>query len=296
MNKILITGGMSFIGRHLVQSLTNTEIQLIVTYKNINQNLILLQDKNNTNIEWIQLDITKEEDFLKLPSNIDVIIHVAGISVTEKVSIDEMLKTNVIGIRNLQKYALRARANKFIYTSSLSIHGKINEDVVNENTPINDPDAYGISKYLGERLLAETADVVPAVAIRLPGVIGLGAHRAWLPTLVDKMKRNEEIYIYNPNTYFNNAIHVSDLNLLIRKIVNKNAYTGFAAFPVGASDKIKVIEIANTLKKELNSKSQFKIVDALKSSFLIDSKIAELKFEYEPKNIKLLIEKYAKET
>ena len=295
MNKILVTGAMSFIGRDLVKRLAESESQIFATYKNINQEFKLSLAKKFKNIEWIQLDITKEDDFLKLPINIDAIIHVAGISVDEKVSIDDMLKTNVIGTRNLQKYALRACAKKFIYTSSLSIHGQIKKGVVNEKTPINNANAYGISKYLGERLLVETADSIPTVAIRLPGVIGPGSHRAWIPTLVEEMKKNHEILIYNPGTYFNNAIHVSDLNIFIRNIVNKIELSGFKAFPIGASDKMTILEIVNMLKKELKSKSKFIESVALKSSFLIDSRIAENNFGYEAKSIQFIIQKYANE-
>jgi nucleoside-diphosphate-sugar epimerase len=292
MNSVLLTGVTSFVGRHLAKNLAQSGIRVVATYRTAKRSLIEALAADSPNLELVQLDISDESGFDKLPRSIDAIVHVAGVSVMPGISIDDMLAVNVTGVRNVQRYAMRARASKFIYTSSLSIHGQITAAVVNEHTPINAPDTYGATKYLGERLLAEVADTMPTIAIRLPGVLGSGAHRAWIPTLVEKLVASNDVSIYSPNAKFNNATHVSDLSRFIIQILFNHDWRGFSAFPVGAAESMTILEIASLLHDKLGSGSILRESNLVKPSFTIDSSFASSHFGYVPSRIDAMIVQY----
>lgn len=292
MITVLLTGVTSFIGRHLAKHLAQSGIRVVATYRTANRSLIEALVAGSPNLELIQLDNSDEVGFDKLPPSIDAVVHVAGVSVMPGISIDDMLAVNVTGTRNVQRYAMRARARKFIYTSSLSIHGQITTGVVNEHTSIKEPDTYGATKYLGERLLASVADTMPTIAIRLPGVLGSGAHRAWIPTLVERLVTGGEVSVYSPNAEFNNAVHVSDLSSLIVQVLLNKVWHGYFAFPVGASGKMNILEVINFFRKGLNSDSKLCAVKEIKPSFLIDSTFAVESFGYIPTRIDVMLQRY----
>jgi hypothetical protein len=66
-----------------------------------------------------------------------------------------------------------------------------------ESTPLRDPDAYGMTKRLGELMLAERAPGLSGLAMRLPGVVGPGAQRNWLAVAAGKIKRGEKLRAFN---------------------------------------------------------------------------------------------------
>ena len=57
-----------------------------------------------------------------------------------------MVHDNVLGTRALIEAALRWGTRAFVLYSSLSIYGTVTTPVVDEATPIVDPDAYGATK------------------------------------------------------------------------------------------------------------------------------------------------------
>jgi nucleoside-diphosphate-sugar epimerase len=292
MLTVLLTGITSFIGRHLAHHLAQSDIKVVATYRSDNQHQFESQLANFRTLELIQLDLLEEIGFDRLPSTVDAVVHVAGVSAAPNISNDQMLAINVAGTRNVQRYATRAKACKFIYCSSLSIHGIVNSGIVDERTPIFDPTLYGATKYLGERILEEVSDCLPTIAIRLPGVLGPGAHRAWIPTLVDKMVSSEDVSIHSPNAGFNNAVHVHDLSKFIIQVLRKQSWHGFAAFPIGAAGEMTISEIAHLLQNRLASTSRLLEVDSTRQPFVIDSIYAVKHFGYVPTPIETLLLHY----
>ena len=135
-------------------------------------------------------------------------MHVAAASTARPGGIDDFITCNVVGARNIARYARAARIKKVIYTSSISVYGDIHEPYLQETHPITNPDDYGLTKYLAERVFADT-EGLSCVALRLPGILGKGAHRAWIPTLVHRvLEGDRKATIYSPSSLFNNAAHV----------------------------------------------------------------------------------------
>ena len=281
MTTVLLTGVTSFIGRHLAAHLHQSGIKIIATYRTANPGLLDALAGRRPDMRTIQLDLLDDAEFDRLPPSIDAVVHVAGASPGEA-TLDDILNVNVAGTRNVQRYAMRAGAQKFIYTSSISVHGSIKVGIVDHSTAVNDPEPYGATKYLGERLLASGASTIPTVSIRLPSVIGSGAQRAWIPTIVERLISGTDVPFYNPTAAFNNAVHVGELSALVLRILLNQDWRGHIAFPIGLSEPIEIQEVINILRKALNSKSQLLRKSEVKPSFIIDSSLAAEVFGYVP--------------
>ena len=175
----------------------------------------------------------------------------------------------------------------------MSAFGDVTAKVVNEKTPSINPDFYGLTKLIIEKILYENRTILPSVSIRLPGIIGPGSKRNWLSNLKQDIICNKKIKIFNPESYFNNLIHIDDLTQLLKNILNID-FT-YEIILVGTKQKIKIKEVTNVLLNELNYKSIIEFDSIKKNSFLIDSNKAMKKFNFCPKHIKISLEKFAHE-
>lgn len=281
--KILLTGITGFIGSYLAAKWQNTAYEIIgIGRKN--------KARPELRIPVIYQDLAKGV-LLKEP--VDIIVHAAAQSPAPGISSDDFVQSNVNSIRNLIQYARRFGTRKFIYLSSISIYGDPPTALVDENTPIVNPDNYGLTKYLGEMLLSDESEWLSCVALRLPGVIGKGAEMPWLKHVVDKIKRNEKVYIYNPDFLFNNMVHLAELEIFISNLINRQ-FNGFEDVTLGCKEPMTVRETVNYLKTSLNSTSRIQEKSCKRTSFTISIDKA-CSMGYRPMSAKQILRKYSLE-
>jgi len=291
---VLVTGASSFIGRHVVLAMSRAGLRVTATYRS-GASIIESLKAAAQDADFVRLDLGHEPDFVALPRKVDCIVHVAGVSAMPGITVDDILACNVTGARNLLNYARTANVSRLVLASTLSVHGDVEEQTVDETTPVRAPDLYGASKYLAERLFAAEAHWLPCVAVRLPGVLGQGAHRAWIPTLLDRIRQDQDITVYSPNAMFNNAAHVVDICGLILDSLRRQ-WSGFHGFPVGADGQIAIAELVRILVSATGSRSRITEGTALKKPFMISSRYAKMNFGYAPMDIEEILSKYVSET
>jgi nucleoside-diphosphate-sugar epimerase len=292
--RVVVTGANSFLGAHVVAHLVQSRLSVTGTYRSEGRALERLRVLRGQ-LELAPVNLADASALARLPKSIDAVVHVAGVSTMPGVSVDDMLACNVGGACNLLEYALSAGASRLIYASTMSVHGEIVEPVVDETTPIRAPGIYGASKLLAERLFAAQAHRLPCVAVRLPGVLGPGAHRAWLPTLLEHFRAHREVTIYGAENDFNNAAHVEDLAELFFNALQAQV-AGFCAFPVGANGSTTVGVLVERMRKLTRSSSVVRASREAKPGFTISSDYAKRHFGYRPKNIVEMVEQYCSES
>jgi nucleoside-diphosphate-sugar epimerase len=293
--QIVLTGANSFLGRHVTAYLARQGHKVFGTFRSEGAAVAALRGTvDRERLSLHALDIADASAFAALPARVDAVVHIAGISTAPGVGLDEMLACNVAGGRNVLRYALDAGARKVVYASTLSVYGHIADPQVSENTPVSEPDVYGASKYLAERMFAERASELPVAAIRLPGILGNGAHRAWIPTLVEKIAADRDITIFNPDSSFNNAAHVDDLARLVEGMLAAD-WNGFHAFPVGASGATTVRAAVESLFAAAGKPARIGVGPARSSGFTISSDYARRVFGYHPQDIGDMVGGYARE-
>lgn len=230
-----------------------------------------------------------------LPRDLDVVIHVAATSPTANTSVKDYIDDNIVATEKLVMLSSAAKVKKFIFFSSLSIYGDIHDPVVDEQTLVLNPNAYGMSKLYGELCLEEQSKAMPSIVLRLPAVIGRGACRHWLATILLKALKGEPITLFNPTALFNNAIHIQDLCILIEQLLMCE-WIGFTPLTLGADTCLPIRTIVEKIKSTMASSSEIIITQAQKPSFIISSEKAKKEFNYKPRSIDSMLESYLIET
>jgi nucleoside-diphosphate-sugar epimerase len=276
---VLVTGARGFLGGYVLESMRRTGHTIYATQRDQ-----LDSDSEDYDVEWITMDLTQENHFSRLPARVDAVVHLAATIDRPGISLREYISRSTDMTYHLREYAIRAQSQSLVYASSVSVHGHVKESTLRPETPVRDPSPYGISKYLGERLLAEREDSVPSVALRLPGILGRGCANHWLSRSCRALARGQSIVVHNPDTLYNNVVSAAEVG---RFVVSLLAQTlrGFRPLPLGAKTTIELKTLLEDVQSRLDIFSRIEWATNPTPSFQIDSTLAQFQFGYEPSGI-----------
>jgi UDP-glucose 4-epimerase len=126
-------------------------------------------------------DLAADADWRPLLAGVDVVVHLAArvhvmpsASVPAGSTADEYRRVNVLGTRRLAEQAVAAGVKRFVFLSSVKVHGETGH--LREDSEMAPADPYGASKRDGEEALREIARQtgLEVVIVRAPLVYGPG--------------------------------------------------------------------------------------------------------------------------
>ena len=168
---VFITGVNGFIGSHIAQCFSNYGYNLYGLVRNKNKTLRL----EGIDIKLTEGDITMPEtlDRSFQETQFDIVVHNAGLA-SDWGSLDTFRTVNVEGTKNIAKKAKEAGVKRFVHISSTAIHGFNGTQPITEDSEIDPPNAYALSKVEAERWLFDNPDFneMEITAIRPGNVFG----------------------------------------------------------------------------------------------------------------------------
>jgi len=293
--KIVVTGGLGFIGSHTVVELQNNGHQVIIIDNCSNSSKEVLHGITNiTGITPIfeEFDLrekSKVQDFFARHQNIAGVIHFAaskavGESVNEPLLYYENNIATLIYI--LQELQKKANAN-FIFSSSCTVYGQADELPITENAPVKPAESpYGNTKQIGEEIIRDTCKIasqVKAISLRYFNPIGahpsaeigelpIGVPQNLVPFITQTaIGLREQLSVFGDTyptpdgTAIRDYIHVVDLAkahvvALERLLQNKNK-GNYEVFNVGTGVGSSVLEVITSFEKAANTSLNYKIVE-----------------------------------
>ncbi len=292
MKKILVTGGLGFIGSHTVVELQNEGFEVLII-DNLSNTTIDVLDKI-TSITQIKpsffnfdlKDKTAVQDFFNL-NDVDGIIHFAAHkAVGESVHIPlDYYENNIISLTNiLQEMKVRNLSN-FIFSSSCTVYGQADELPITENAPVKPAESpYGNSKKINEEIIADAVKAHKFKAISLRYFNPIGAHAsAKIGELPIGVPQNlipfitqtaagirHELSVFGSDyptpdgTAIRDYIHVVDLAkahiAALNRLLKNQQKNNYEVFNVGTGKGSSVLEVINAFEKVSKTKLNYKIV------------------------------------
>jgi UDP-glucose 4-epimerase len=150
MSKILVTGGVGFIGAYLVKKLLEKKHKILIF-----DNLSTIGGIKhlNRNCKFIKGNLENPKDVKKIAKwKPEIIFHLAAQSAGESAYSNPKndYLSNGFGTYNLCVLAKKINLKHFIYTSSVAVYGSNPKKKIDEETLIKPDSIYGVSKYVGE--------------------------------------------------------------------------------------------------------------------------------------------------
>lgn len=281
--KILVTGGVGFIGSHTVVELYNAGYQAIII-DNLNNSEAFILDRieqiTGEKPIFFQGDVCKAEDLqqvLNQHSDIAGVIHFAAYKAVGE-SVREPLKyyhNNVGGLVTLLQELQAKGINNIAFSSSCTVYGQPDVNPVTENSPIQKAASpYGNTKQICEDILTDTtkATSLKAIALRyfnpigahdsgLIGELPLGVPNNLIPFITQTaIGKREQLTIFGHDyntvdgTCVRDYLHVVDLAKAhvraIERLLNNETDEKLEIFNLGTGKGSSVKEVVDTFVAE----------------------------------------------
>ncbi|HEY6144298.1 MAG TPA: UDP-glucose 4-epimerase GalE [Flavobacterium sp.] len=291
--KILVTGGLGFIGSHTVVELQNQGFEVIIVDNLSNSSLKVLDGiEAITGIKtaFENLDLRekgKVQDFFKKHTDISGVIHFAASkAVGESVENPLLYYENNIStlVYLLQELQAKPEAS-FIFSSSCTVYGQAEKMPITEDASVQPAmSPYGNTKKMGEEIITDTAKVtnINAILLRYFNPIGshpsaeigelpLGVPQNLVPFITQTgFGLRKELSVYGDDyptpdgTAIRDYIHVVDLAkahvIALQRLLNKKNLAKVETFNLGTGTGSSVLEVIQSFEKVSGQKLPYKIV------------------------------------
>lgn len=228
--KIMITGGLGFIGSHLAESLFNEKHEIIILTKSLSKK------KNvsfaNKKIKILKIDIQNFKKFsnLIIKYKPNVLFHLAGeTSHSSSFSdpmrdVDSNIKSTICALETIRKNNIKCR---FILGSTFVTIGRPNKLPVDENSICNPTTIYGTNKLASENLCKIYNNVYNLDTLIFRITNSYGPREQVIPNknainfLIFRAFNGEKITLFNNGQFFRDLIYVSDVISALKIIMKK---------------------------------------------------------------------------
>lgn len=253
--KVLVSGGLGFLGTYLVDYLLGLGNDVVVFDK--------LADTGRRNVVGDILSKKDVYNVLRAHGPFDTVYHLASAMPDKVISDNLTTRTNVTGTSNMVSEAIANGAKSFIFTSSNVAYGIPGELPVSEESPLRPLEVYGKSKAQAEAELAKFAGQINIQIFRCPVITGVG--RLGLQAILFSfISENRNVYLLGDGSNIYQFVDVMDVCVALEIASHMR---GFDVYNIGGDGIIPLREIYQNLIEAAGSTS--KIVSLPKSPALV---------------------------
>jgi UDP-glucose 4-epimerase len=291
MAKIVVTGGLGYIGSHTVVELVNAGYDPIIIDDLSNSQTGILDQLTKiigfkpTFYQFDLCDEKKLKEFTEKEPDIEGIIHFAAFKAVGE-SVQKPLKyyhNNLLSLTNLLS-AYSGKDISFVFSSSCTVYGQPDVLPVNENAPVKPAQSpYGNTKQIAEEILKDTiasGEAKKVIALRyfnpvgahetaLIGELPIGVPQNLVPFITQTAigKRNKitvfgNDYNTKDGSCVRDYIHVVDLakaHVAALKLMESNHFAGYDVFNLGTGNGNTVLEIITAFENTTGVKLNYEI-------------------------------------
>jgi len=292
--KVLVTGGLGFIGSHTVVELQNKGFEVVIidnlsnSSEEVLKGIVAITGKEPI---FEKLDLREKsavQDFFKRHQEISGVIHFAASKAVGESVTNPLLyyENNIASLVYLLQELEKKEKAHFIFSSSCTVYGQADIMPIDENAPIKPAmSPYGNTKQIGEEIITDASKVSNINAILLRYFNPIGAHpSAEIGELPIGVPQNlvpfitqtgiglrKELMVYGNDyptpdgTCIRDYIHVVDLAkahvvALQRLLEHKNS-AKVEIFNLGTGVGSSVLEVISSFEKVSGKPFPYKIVD-----------------------------------
>jgi len=170
--KVIVTGGLGFIGSHIVDLLVDAGFNVhIIDIKNSLKNKF-----RNKKATYHKRDIRKFNEIKNIFKDVYYVFHLAALPRVQFSIQNPLLttETNINGTTSVLKAAVDAKVKRVVYSASSSAYGDQKKLPLTENMQANPKSPYGLQKYVGEMICKVFSEVygIETVSLRYFNVYG----------------------------------------------------------------------------------------------------------------------------
>ena len=294
MKRIIVTGGLGFIGSNLINVLIRKNFNVInvdkVTYSSNFYNT--KEFYQNSKYKFIKCDLNNKLKLSKIIFKYKpiCIFNLAAETHVDR-SIDEpgsFIKSNIVGVFNLleifKKYSKNNKKTRLVHISTDEVYGDILKGRSHENFPYKPSSPYAASKAASDHLVSSYVRTykIPAIVTNCSNNYGPKQHpEKLIPKLIYNILNNKSLPIYGNGKNSREWIYVEDHCEALLKVFQKGKIGEF--YNIGSNKNLNNLEICKYLIKV--AKEKFKIGKNVKIKFVKDRPGHDTRYALDSKKI-----------
>jgi UDP-glucose 4-epimerase len=291
--KILVTGGLGFIGSHTVVELQNQGFEVVIvddlsnSSEEVLNGIVAITNKKPL---FEKLDLREKgqvQDFFKKHQDVLGVIHFAASKAVGESVGNPLLyyENNINSLVYLLQELQKLPESNFIFSSSCTVYGQAEKMPITEDSSIQTAmSPYGNTKQIGEEIITDTTKVTNINAILLRYFNPIGAHPSVeigeLPLGVPQnlvpfitqtgLGLRAELSVFGDDyptpdgTCIRDYIHVVDLAkahvIAMKRLLDKKNLDKVEIFNLGTGTGSSVLEVIHAFEKVSGQKLPYKIV------------------------------------
>ncbi len=294
MQKVLVTGGLGYIGSHTVVELQNSGYEVVIIDNLSNSSLEVLDGITEITGKkplFEKIDLRQKNgltQFFKKYQDISGIIHFAASKAVGESVENPLLyyENNLNTLIYLLQACIKNKIENFIFSSSCTVYGEPDQLPIDESAPIKKATSpYGNTKQISEEILNDTCKIsnLKSIALRYFNPIGahdsskigelpLGVPQNLVPFITqtaaglrDQLSIFGDDYPTEDGSCIRDYIHVVDLAkahvIALQRLLKNSHDNQFETFNIGTGRGSSVLEVVNAFEKVTQQKLNYKIVD-----------------------------------
>ena len=280
--KVLVTGGLGYIGSHTVVSLQQAgyEVFIVDDCSNSSADVVEgIEEITGVRPHFTQLDLRDRQatqNYFQTHSDLDGIIHFAASKAVGE-SVEDPLKyyeNNLGGLIYALQACVKHNIDHFIFSSSCTVYGEPDKLPIDETAPVKPAASpYGNTKQVGEEIILDSCKAYDLKAISLRyfnpigahdsariGELPLGVPQNLVPFITQsavglrgKLKVFGNDYPTPDGSCIRDYIHVVDLAeahvVALGRLFEQRNESNFEVFNVGTGTGSSVFEIIKTFEQ-----------------------------------------------
>ena len=291
-SKIIVTGGLGFIGSHTVAELISQGFEVVIVDDLSNSSIDILKGLQNItkrNLIFEKIDLKNKILVKKLfnkYNDIDGVIHFAGSKAVGESVINPLkyYENNLITLINLlQEINNIKRDINFIFSSSCTVYGQAEQLPIKEEEPLKESESpYGNTKQICEEIIKDSCKAynnLKAISLRYFNPIGahpsneigelpIGKPQNLVPFITQTaIGKYNELTIFGNNystedgTCVRDYIHVVDLAKAhiksLEKLSGNKSISKYDVFNIGTGKGVSVLQVIKSFEKVSNKKLNY---------------------------------------
>ncbi len=254
MNKCIIFGGYGYIGSHLAESLKKKF--KVYRYSNSDFNKTKKIKKFSYNLKNFRKYIKK--------INPKIIFFLSGNSYPNNSynkSLYDFKRTNIVIQNFLTSLKELNFKGKIIYASSIAVYGKdknFTNEYVNEKSPTNPKNYYGLSKILAENqfIYFQKKYKLKIYILRITSVFGLNLKKQVIYEMINKVKNHKSniIKLSGKKNDCRQFLYIEDLIKIFLKLISLKK--NYLLLNISNGKKFKIQSILNYILRSFKIKKK----------------------------------------
>ncbi len=291
--KIVVTGGLGFIGSHTVVELQNEGFEVVAidnlsnSSENVLDGIFNITGKKPIFEKMDLRDKASVQNFFKKHNDVVGVIHFAASKAVGESVENPLLyyENNINSLVYLLQELKELPSANFIFSSSCTVYGQAEKMPITEDAPIQQAmSPYGNTKQIGEEIITDVAKVtnINSILLRYFNPIGshpsaeigelpLGVPQNLVPYITqtamglrEKLSVNGNDYDTPDGTCIRDYIHVVDLAkahvVAMQRLLNKQNATKVEIFNLGTGTGSSVLEVITAFEKVSGQKLPYQII------------------------------------